>query len=93
MELQTLRLKPEREKSGFIATRFVMPVGVVTMVRSADGPASVFFADGSKAQTHAIASSIHFEPLTGPVEWYMIIREKMLPDFDDLDLRRCPHGI
>ena len=62
--------------------RMSMSVGVVAMVRSADGPTSVFLADGSEAQVHAIASSMHFEPLTKPVEWHMIIREKMLPDLD-----------
>ena len=50
------------------------------MVRSADGPTSVFLADGSEAQVHAIASSMHFEPLTEPVEWNLIVREKLLPD-------------
>lgn len=60
--------------------RFAMSVGVVAMVRSVDGPTSVFLADGSEAQVHAIASSMHFEPLTKPVEWHMIVREKMLDD-------------
>lgn len=62
--------------------RMAMSVGVVAMVRSADGPTSVFLPDGSEAQVHAIASSMHFEPLAKPVEWHMIIREKMLPDLD-----------
>lgn len=62
--------------------RMSMSVGVVAMVRSANGPTSVFLADGSEAQVHAIASSLHFEPLTDPVEWYLIIREKTLPDLE-----------
>ena len=62
--------------------RFAMSVGVVAMVRSADGPTSVFLADGSEAQVHAIVSSMHFEPLTKPVEWHVIIREKLLPDLE-----------
>lgn len=62
--------------------RMAMSVGVVAMVRSTDGPTSVFLPDGSEAQVHAIASSMHFEPLAKPVEWHMIIREKMLPDLD-----------
>ena len=63
--------------------RMSMSVGVVAMVRSADGPTSVFLADGSESKVHAIASSMHFEPLTGPVEWHLIIREKMLPDISE----------
>ena len=55
-------------------------VGVVAMVRSADGPTSVFLAEGSEAQVHAIVSSMHFEPLTEPVEWHLIVREKLLDD-------------
>ena len=62
--------------------RMSMSVGVVAMVRSADGPTSVFLADGSEAQVHAIASSMHFEPLTKPVEWHLIVREKLLDDMD-----------
>ena len=62
--------------------RMAMSVGVVTMVRSADGPTSVFLTDGSEAQAHAIASSMHFEPLTKPVEWHVIVREKLLDDMD-----------
>ena len=62
--------------------RMAMSVGVVAMMRSADGPTSVFLADGSEAQVHAIASSMHFEPLTKPVEWHMIVREKLLADVD-----------
>lgn len=60
--------------------RFAMSVGMVAMVRSADGPTSVFLADGSEAKVHAIASSMHFEPLTKPVEWHLIVREKLLDD-------------
>ena len=60
--------------------RMAMSVGIVAMVRSADGPTSVFLADGSEAQVHAIASSMHFEPLTEPVEWHLIVREKLLDD-------------
>ena len=62
--------------------RMSMSVGVFAMVRSADGPTSVFLADGSESKVHAIASSMHFEPLTEPVEWHVIIREKLLPDMD-----------
>ena len=62
--------------------RFSMSVGVVAMVRSADGPTSVFLADGSEAQVHAIASSMHFEPLTEPVEWRVIVREKLMDDVE-----------
>lgn len=62
--------------------RMSMSVGVVAMVHSADGPTSVFLADGSEAQVHAIASSMHFEPLTKPVEWNMIVRENLLPDIE-----------
>ena len=62
--------------------RLAMSMGVVAIVRSADGPMSVFLADGSEAQVHAIASSMHFEPVTEPVEWHMVIREKLLPDMD-----------
>ena len=62
--------------------RMAMSVGVVAMVRSADGPTSVFLADGSEVQVHATASSMHFEPLTKPVEWYLIVREKQLNDIE-----------
>jgi len=71
-----------RPKSPDPHGRMSMSVGMVAMVRSADGPASVFLADGNEAQVHAIASSMHFEPLTGPVKWRMMVREKMLPDLD-----------
>jgi len=60
--------------------RFSMSVGVVAMVRSADGPTSAFLADGTPTKAHAIASSMHFEPLTEPVEWRIIFLEKLLPD-------------
>ena len=60
--------------------RMSMSVGVFAMVRSADGPTSVFLADGSEAKVHAIASSMHFEPLAKPVEWHLIVREKLLGD-------------
>ena len=60
--------------------RMSMSVGVFAMVRSADGTTSVFLADGSEAKVHAIASSMHFEPLTKPVEWHLIVREKLLDD-------------
>lgn len=63
--------------------RFAMSVGVVAVVRSADGPTSVFLADGTPAKAHAIASSMHFEPLTGPVEWRIIFREKLLDDVQE----------
>jgi len=62
--------------------RLAMSMGVVAIVRSTDGPTSVFLADGSKAQTHAIASSMHFEPLTEPVEWRIVVREKLLDDVE-----------
>lgn len=63
-------------------SRFAVSMGVVAMVRSSDGPTSVFLADGKQAKTHAIASSMHFEPLSGPVEWRVIFREKLLDDVD-----------
>jgi len=71
-----------RPKNPDLHGRMAMSVGVVAMVRSVDGPTSVFLADGSEAKVHAIASSMHFEPLTEPAEWHMIIREKILPDLD-----------
>lgn len=62
---------------------FVVAMGVTAVVRSADGPTSVFLADGKQAKTHAIASSMHFEPLSGPVEWRVIFREKLLDDLTE----------
>ena len=62
--------------------RLAMSMGVVAIVRSSDGPTSVFLADGSETQVHAIASSMHFEPLTEPVKWHVVIREKLLPDMN-----------
>lgn len=61
---------------------FSMSAGVMAVVRSTDGPTSVFLADGRKSQTHAIASSMHFKLLSGPVEWHLIVQEKLLPDID-----------
>ena len=62
--------------------RFSMSVGVFAMVRSADGPTAVLLSDGSKAHTHAAASSMHFEPLSEPVEWHMIVSEKLMEDVE-----------
>lgn len=62
--------------------RHSMSVGVMAIMRSSDGPTSVFLADGSKAQTHAVASSMHFEPLSEPVEWYLIVSEKLMEDVE-----------
>ena len=69
--------------------RLAMSMGVVAIVRSSDGPTSVFLADGNKTQVHAIASSMHFEPLAEPVEWYLIAREKLLEDME-VDLTGNP---
>ena len=69
--------------------RLAMSMGVVAIVRSSDGPTSVFLADGTKTQVHAIASSMHFEPLAEPVEWYLIAREKLLEDME-VDLTGNP---
>lgn len=62
--------------------RYAMSVGVVAVVRSSNGPKSVLLADGNNANLHVIASSMHFEPLTKPVEWHLIIREKPMEDIE-----------
>jgi len=59
-----------------------MSIGMFAVVRNSDEPTMALGADGIKVQTHAIASSMHFEALTDPVEWYMIVREKLLSDKD-----------
>ena len=71
-----------RPKNPDVRGVFGMLVGAIAMIRSKDGPSQVFYVGDDPVKSHVVCSSMHFEPLTKPVEWHMIIREKMLPDMD-----------
>lgn len=60
--------------------RFAMSVGAIAMIRSKDGPAEVFYVGDDPLKPHVICSSLHFDPASGPVEWQLVFREKLMED-------------
>lgn len=71
------RPRPKNTSGGMVA----VSMGVVAMIHSKDGPTQ-YMVDGNALPGHAAASSLHFEPVTEPVEWRLSVREKLMADVD-----------
>lgn len=57
-------------------------VGAIAVIRNTGDPSAVFYVDGAEVQLHAVCSSLHFKPVSEPVEWSLSVREKLMADVD-----------
>ncbi len=69
-----------RPKASSSPSEPVLSMGAVAMVRRE--AEARYEENGERLEVHTICSSLHFDALKEPVEWQLIIREKLLPDLD-----------
>jgi len=60
--------------------RIAMSVGAVAVIRTSNDPSKTYRVNGEEVKPQGVCSSLHFAPLTEPVRWQSVFREKCMDD-------------
>ena len=71
----------QAESNAFAPTA-ACSVGVIGFIGGASGPTALVAGGNVPEKLHAACSSLHFDPVSKPVEWRPIFREKLMEDME-----------
>ncbi len=69
----------QAESNAFAPTA-ACSVGVIGVIGGGSGPTAIYVTGKAPQNLHAACSSLHFEPVSEPVEWQPVFREKLMED-------------
>lgn len=69
-------------ESNVFAPTAACSVGVIGVIGGASGPTAIYVTGKAPQNLHAACSSLHFEPVSEPVEWQPVFREKLMEDME-----------
>lgn len=71
----------QAESNAFAPTA-ACSVGVIGVIGGASGPTAIYITGKAPQNLHVTCSSLHFDPVSGPVEWQPVFREKLMEDME-----------